>query len=139
MILTNREVAKFVENNPEINWFFRKHMSEYENKEFEWWQMCRAEYCIERGFHLWLLMNNYTHFTSPIRRIIDYLLHISIINFLDEDEQFITKKDSFDLVNYINTTLGNIDQAVLEKSKNDWKIKESRGEMKFHKKLCHFS
>ncbi len=93
MILTNNLVAKFLIKNPEITGTFRNHMPEFKWKKFEWWEMGRATYDTKMKYHYWLLMDEYTHFTSPIRRALDLFLHYWINAFLEWKEQVFDKNN----------------------------------------------
>lgn len=65
-------------------------------KVFSNFEMESAQYSFDKDFHSSLGLNKYTHFTSPIRRIIDTIIHYTItyediieidierINFLDK-------------------------------------------------------
>lgn len=103
MILTNSLVAKFLIENPWITGIFRNHMPEYRWKKFEWWEMQRATYNTKMKYHYWLLMDEYTHFTSPIRRAPDLLLHYWINAFLEKKEQIFEENNLEEyLQNYLN-------------------------------------
>lgn len=107
MILTSTLVAEFVDNinkeNHIITWVFRNHMSEYENKDFDWWELDRARYDVEASYHLLLWLQKYCHFTSPIRRFPDTLLHFWINNFLNKKPQNFTKDEVSDyLSDFLN-------------------------------------
>ena len=64
MILANICSAKIMFQN-QISGIFRAHDSEDE----------RAYYTLLRQFHTWLALEDYTHFTSPIRRYADDIVH----------------------------------------------------------------
>lgn len=102
MILTNRLVAEFLlkEENNDIVWIFRNHMPEYKWKKFEWWQMDRATYDIIMKHHYWLLLDSYTHFTSPIRRGSDLLLHYWINDKLNWEDQTFEKENIWNYLKY---------------------------------------
>jgi len=101
MIATNMYVAKYLHSN-NINAIFRNHMPESIWKEFEWNKMLRAFYSAMNEGHFALGLEYYMHFTSPIRRIVDYISHIVINNFLKWEEQEISNKETFDLCDFIN-------------------------------------
>lgn len=64
MILANICSAKLMFQN-QINGIFRAHDSEDE----------RAYYTLLKKYHTWLALDDYTHFTSPIRRYADDVVH----------------------------------------------------------------
>ena len=101
MIATNMYVAKYLHDN-DINAIFRNHMPEFIWKEFESNEMLRAFYSAMNEWHYALWIQYYMHFTSPIRRIVDYISHIVINNFLKWEQQEISGKETFDLCEYIN-------------------------------------
>lgn len=78
-------------------------MPEFIWKEFEWNQMLRAFYSAMNEWHYALWIYYYMHFTSPIRRIVDYISHIVINNFLKWEQQEISGKETFDLCEYIDS------------------------------------
>ena len=45
--------------------------------------MSKAKYSINRDRHFGLSFNNYTHFTSPIRRFPDIMVHRLLHNYLN--------------------------------------------------------
>jgi len=63
-----------------------------------------GQYSLINNYHKYLELENYIHFTSPIRRIIDYINLLKLIRFIDLDK-FINNEildiEKYDL-NYIN-------------------------------------
>ena len=47
--------------------------------------MKKAQYTVKHGVHFGLSIQNYTHFTSPIRRLSDLVIHLQLKSFLGED------------------------------------------------------
>jgi ribonuclease R len=62
--------------------------------------MKKAHYDIKNRGHFALAMNNYTHFTSPIRRLCDLIIHHQIKSVLSQQNDFFSKKD---LAEYADT------------------------------------
>lgn len=57
----------------------------------------RARYSIENKGHFGLAMNTYTHFTSPIRRLCDLVVHHQIKDMLHREPAQFTRKELFEL------------------------------------------
>lgn len=74
-------------------------------------RMKRARYCVNNTGHFALQLQNYCHFTSPIRRIADFIIH-TIIDELDKLDY------SFDGINKLETEL----QAICENASRMEKI-----------------
>ena len=88
-----------------IEGIHRNHMPEYRWKKMPTktsdWE--RALYGIEMNYHRWLAEEHYTHFTSPIRRLADLILHRQIKSHLRDDEPVYNKEDLSVLTHHINT------------------------------------
>lgn len=57
----------------------------------------RARYSVENKGHFGLAMHTYTHFTSPIRRLCDLIVHHQIKDMLHREPAQFTRKELFDL------------------------------------------
>lgn len=64
MVLANCVTGQHMKNH-NLDAIFKQHLSLWE----------RSFYTQESWFHEWLQVNNYTHFTSPIRRYVDVIIH----------------------------------------------------------------
>jgi len=95
MIFLNNKVAELLKNNNII----------YRNQEpFNY-----AEYSYDNKGHSHMNLNYYTHFTSPIRRIVDQYIHQKLIQHLFEPTLEIKKLD-IDKVNKFERELKKITQ-----------------------------
>lgn len=102
MILANKEVAKFTSRN-NLNSIYRNHMSRHKWEDVSWYKFLeRASYDEVMKYHLWLAEEYYTHFTSPIRRYADLIIHRVIKQHLRNDEPIYTSSDIEEICNYIN-------------------------------------
>ena len=78
--------------------FNRLHEAAHKNEAFEILQtlgirtMAKAEYAVENIGHFGLAFSHYTHFTSPIRRYSDVLVHRILFDFLEKGEINIQKE-----------------------------------------------
>lgn len=88
MVLANTITWRyFVEND--VQAIYKNHLNLDE----------RSFYSIDRNGHVWLWVTNYTHFTSPIRRYVDIVIHRIIkciergdeLPYTTEDLKFIAK------------------------------------------------
>ncbi len=106
-------------------------------KVFSNFEMESAEYSFDKDFHSSLGLNKYTHFTSPIRRIIDTIIHYTItyediieidierINFLDKQtKKFHRQIKLNEIINQL--TLPDegkeVDGWIYKKEKNKWLV-----------------
>ena len=106
-------------------------------KVFSNFEMESAEYSFDKDFHSSLGLNKYTHFTSPIRRIIDTIIHYTItyediieidierINFLDKQtKKFHRQIKLNEVINQL--TLPDegkeVDGWIYKKNKNKWLV-----------------
>lgn len=98
----NTLAAKFaIKNNVDV--LFRNHMTDYKWKKFEWWEMPRAFYSEKFLYHYWLQEEEwYMHFTSPIRRLADFISHINLKKKLRGELAKYTKEDIKNISLYIN-------------------------------------
>ncbi len=109
MVSTNIQVALFQEKNYEKHWIYRNHMP-----ELEWVinipkQLERAFYLKSMMFHYWLKEKSYTHFTSPIRRYFDFILHRQLKAFLRNDEFPYDEESLRKIINrYLNGQLNKV-------------------------------
>jgi exoribonuclease R len=106
MIYTNKFIAKYLINNNFSNIILRSHQLNIKNKELNidellnnylsLKQECSAMYVIYNKndlnqYHSKLDNQYYTHFTSPIRRSVDFYIHMLLLNkiknnFIDIDK-----------------------------------------------------
>lgn len=107
MILANKEVARFASNNS-IPITFRNHMPNLIGLNKKVSKMERAFYKESMEGHLALGEQFYCHFTSPIRRYADLVLHRQIKFFINNKKLFYTKKNMKDLCLYINKKVHSI-------------------------------
>lgn len=99
MLLANECGARIgVEHG--YNTIFRAHYSMDE----------RAVYQNKVWFHTWLACQNYTHFTSPIRRYADLIVHrvLKLVHLRDEPAPY-TQAEIADIANHINISRTLID------------------------------
>lgn len=68
------------------------------------------EYMGEQISHYALQSKHYSHTTSPIRRVVDYITHYNILAFM-HDEKPITKQEISDIIEIANKRQLDIDQA----------------------------
>lgn len=80
--------------------------------------MKRARYDINNCGHFALQLDNYCHFTSPIRRIADFIIHTLI----DEIEEF--NFDDKDTIDYIEKELDIICKKATEAEKVDFELEK---------------
>lgn len=73
--------------------------------------MQRASYSSMKGLHFGLGKNLYSHFTSPIRRLADLLVHQQLWNMEDKGTPVYTKDRLDDLAEVINTREAVTDEA----------------------------
>lgn len=117
MLLANMQVAQMMVQES-VNGVFRFHMPEYERVKDLPTRLDRAEYSPEPLFHRWLWVWPYMHFTSPIRRIADYISHRQLICLLEWREEHYTSQQVEELCRYINlqltATLSNQREELLD-------------------------
>lgn len=102
MICANRCISKFLIEK-KINAIHRNHMPDFKHKHIPLRDIERAYYGSEMKYHKWLEESFYTHFTSPIRRLCDLIVHRQIKAFLRNDEIPYTQEDLSFLSTHINT------------------------------------
>lgn len=119
MVAANVETAKFQLKNYPENWVFRNHMVWLKWKDYIPKQLERAYYSNKMEFHFGLKEENYTHFTSPMRRYLDFILHRQLKSFLRWDDFIYNNEDLRKIVNrYLNQQLNRI--YFLEKWYHFW-------------------
>lgn len=103
MILCNTEVLKFCkeEGFPSV---FRNHMPDYQWRELPT-RLQNAYYSTNAEFHRALDLPTYWHFTSPIRRMADHVLHINLLAHLLKNDIPIEKDDLWSLLGILNIFL----------------------------------
>lgn len=99
MILANIATSTICVNK-KYNSIFRIHKSQSE----------KALYSNNVWLHTWLALINYTHFTSPIRRYADIIVHriLKIVHIRWEKQPY-TKEEIYDIANHINVSRTVID------------------------------
>ena len=97
MLLTNKTIGnKFAEANKKIPYRVNSEKLSFENPNFEGLSIGirnkfsskkieAASYSIDENRHATLNVNNYCHFTSPIRRLIDTYIHYYLTYCFDKD------------------------------------------------------
>ncbi len=109
MVAANVETAKFQQSNYPETGVYRNHMVWLRWKSYIPKQLERAYYSNKMEYHFWLKEENYTHFTSPMRRYLDFILHRQLKAHIRWDEQPYTKEDLRKIVNrYLNQQLNRI-------------------------------
>ena len=74
-----------------------------------------AKYSTEQEMHWALFLKNYTHFTSPIRRYIDYQIHILLDKFFElKNTDELQIKNNYNYVTY-EDTIDKTDYQLLKK------------------------
>lgn len=101
MVLANIVASEISEENG-VNGIYRNHMSEYKDGREVPRILERAEYSPKADFHTWLWLPKYGHFTSPIRRLADYIWHIQLIAMMNGEKQEFTSQEVTQLCQYIN-------------------------------------
>lgn len=125
MILANKEVARWMMERGIIS-AFRNHMPEYKGKEFEG-IMRRAFYNYKMEYHYALGLDYYCHFTSPIRRYADMIVHRQIKAFLNPEKWIeYSFYDVRVLTLYINEQVYNLKKLQANKELEDEKKRHER-------------
>jgi rRNA processing protein Gar1 len=88
MLLTNNLIGEYLVNK-NIKPLFRVFTE----------QMTNAEYSFEYNTHSKLNLKNYTHFTSPLRRVADYYTHQLVLETLNEKCMSINLSDKIGKIN----------------------------------------
>jgi exoribonuclease R len=134
MVLANNYIGKTFENIPfRIQKQTENKITTEINEIFKNLDMESAEYSFDEEYHHSLNLNKYTHFTSPIRRIIDTIIHYSItynekieidirkLNFLDKQtKKFHRQIKLNDLIKTIED--GEMDGWIYKKDNNKWMV-----------------
>lgn len=110
MILANKEVANFCLKN-KLSVPFRNHMPNYIGKISKPKNMARAYYSEKMEGHYALGENSYCHFTSPIRRYADLVLHRQLKYFINpstKGKKFYSVVDMRKICSYINKKVHSI-------------------------------
>lgn len=133
MIKANIEAAKLMVRES-VNGVFRNHMPQLKDYEGELPKdLERALYESAMKFHLWLSEDFYCHFTSPLRRYADLIVHRQLKRFLRNQQEVYSPEEVERLCTYINSQI----TALLELQKvrsveNKWiriyrKVKKKNG------------
>jgi exoribonuclease R len=134
MVLANNYIGKTFEHIP---FRIQKESENKINTEiheiFKNLDMESAEYSFDQDYHHSLGLNKYTHFTSPIRRIVDTIIHYSItynekieidirkLNFLDKQtKKFHRQIKLNELIKTIED--GELDGWIYKKENNKWMV-----------------
>ena len=129
MILANKEVARYcIEHKIPIP--FRNHMSDYIGKDKMPLQMDRAYYSEKMLGHFALGEEAYCHFTSPIRRYADLVLHRQLKYFLRTGKKFYSVVNMRELCNYITKKVHSIIDLQISEEKE---IVEKQNDRLFNK------
>ncbi len=86
MVLANTTTGRYLAEQW-VDAIYKKHESLGE----------RSFYTSSVWNHMWLWVNNYTHFTSPIRRYVDIIVH-RIIKAIERNEEIAYKKNDLELI-----------------------------------------
>ncbi len=117
MLLANSQVAELM-HTEWVHGIFRFHMPELEWKSEIPKILDRAEYGSEPAYHKWLWINRYSHFTSPIRRLADYISHRQLICLLEGRPEHYSSQQITDICRHINlqitATLSNQKEELLD-------------------------
>lgn len=134
MVLANNYIGKTFEDIPfRIQKQSENKVTTEINEIFKNLDMESAEYSFDLEYHHSLGLNKYTHFTSPIRRIIDTMIHYSItynekieinirkLNFLDKQtKKFHRQIKLNELIKTIED--GEMDGWIYKKEHNKWMV-----------------
>lgn len=117
MILTNMESAKYCFEN-EIDAIMRNHMPEMEWKNVH---LCeKAYYDAKMVYHRWLAARDYSHYTSPIRRLVDLINHRQIKQHIRWEKLIYTPNDIILIADHTNIVVSSILTKQKEIIKNNW-------------------
>lgn len=141
MIQANNYIGQTFKNIPfrvqNSNSYEKENISDEIKNIFSMFEMESAEYSFEKEYHTSLGLNKYTHFTSPIRRIIDTMIHYIItyndvieinierINFLDKQtKKFHRQIKLNEIINNLSLTIEGqeIDGWIYKKEQNKWLV-----------------
>lgn len=127
MIKANIEAAKLMVRE-EVDGIFRNHMPEFKHIDDIPQELERAMYESAMKYHLWLWEDFYCHFTSPLRRYADLIVHRQLKRLLRWQETVYSQEEVQKLCEYINTQI----TALLELQK--FRSIENRG-LKIYRKI----
>ncbi len=103
MVLANSEIAKFCKTEW-FPWVYRVHMPDH-----TWSKLPKhvesAYYSTKALSHLALWVNSYSHFTSPLRRMADFFLHMNLLAHLCKKDLPINSINLEVLINHLNRAL----------------------------------
>ena len=117
MLLANTQIAELMDENS-VHGIYRFHMPELEFEKILPNILDRAEYSPTAWFHKGLWISKYSHFTSPIRRLADYISHRQLVCLLEGRQEFYNTEQIEQLCSYINlqitATLSNQKDELLD-------------------------
>ncbi|RLC51457.1 MAG: ribonuclease R [Candidatus Cloacimonadota bacterium] len=80
--------------------------------------MKRARYSVENEGHFGLAIQNYTHFTSPIRRLCDLIVHHQIKDLINNRKERFNRKEIFDFAG-----VGTEQESLADESEREVEMK----------------
>tara|TARA_R110002074_G_scaffold291958_1_gene463675 strand:+ start:94 stop:1686 length:1593 start_codon:yes stop_codon:yes gene_type:complete len=94
-IIRNHLTSNKIKSPDEINEYMNLRLMKKATYNF-------ADLDITKNYHYGLNIHNYTHFTSPIRRYNDIIIHTQILNIINNTELNNTELNNTELINQMN-------------------------------------